>query len=181
MEPFDLTAGPLVLDQPTRADVPLITEYCQDPLFEAFMTLPWPYEPKHAEFFVDEFVPRGWSSDTEVTWALRRDGEFLGVVGLRKNTMIGFWLGAPHRGSGYTPLAVNAVVDWAFESGWVPEVRWEAIVGNTASLAVARKAGFTYTGVESAMVTGRDGSHPDSWQAVLRPTDSRSPKTGWPA
>ena len=185
MEPFILSAGTLTLDQPTTADVATITEYCQDPVFERFLTLPWPYRSAHAEFFVNEYVPRGWASGDEVTWALREpDGAFLGVVGLRAHSaMIGFWLGAPHRGHGYMPLAVSAVADWTFESDYagLDAIRWEAVRGNTASLAVARKTGFSYTGTGPALVTARDGSSPPSWQAVLHAGDDRTPKPGWPA
>lgn len=186
MQPFVLgagivRAGPLLLDQPTRDDVDAITRYCQDPVFEEFMTLPWPYRRRDAEFFVDDYVPRGWESGTEVTWALRINGEFLGVVGVRKAIgMIGFWLGAEHRGHGHMPRAVTAVADWAFSSGWLDSIRWEAVVGNRASLAVARKTGFRYTGVEPAHVVGRDGSHPDSRQAILQASDDREQKPGWP-
>ena len=54
MQPFTLDAGPLLLDQPAEADVDAITRYCQDPVFEQFMTLPWPYRRTDAEFFVNE-------------------------------------------------------------------------------------------------------------------------------
>ena len=181
MEPFPLRAEGLLLDQPTTADVDAIARYCKDPVFERFMTLPWPYRRADAEFFVEEFVPREWATGSELTWALRVAGEFLGVVGLREaKGMIGFWLGAEHRGHGHMPRAVTAVADWAFESGWLESIRWEAVVGNRASLAVARKAGFRYIGIEPANVVGRDGSRPDSWQAVLQAADDRAPKLGWP-
>jgi RimJ/RimL family protein N-acetyltransferase len=186
VQPFTLEAdsavgGRLLLDQPTEADIDAITGYCQDPVFERFLTLPWPYERKDAEFFVNEYVPHGWETGTEVTWALRRDEVLLGVVGVRASrSMVGFWLGAPHRGRGYMPLAVSAVADWAFANRWLDRIRWEAVVGNAASLAVARKAGFRYTGIEPANVVGRDGSRPDSWQAVLHAEDDRAPKPGWP-
>src|SRR5690606_16612893 len=119
MDPFELRAGPLTLDQPGEGDVDRITEYCQDPLFERFLTIPWPYERQHAEHFVTVFVPNGWASGDELTWALRTGGEFLGVVGLRRSGMIGYWLGAPHRGHGHMARAVNAVIDWSFEAGFV--------------------------------------------------------------
>jgi RimJ/RimL family protein N-acetyltransferase len=181
MNPLLLGDGDLVLDQPTEADIPFITEYCRDPVFERFMTLPWPYQREHAEFFVREYVPGGWLRGDEVTWALRCDGQFLGVVGVRaQNSMIGFWLGAPHRGKGYMPCAVNLVLDWVFSSGWSDTVRWEAVEGNLASRDVARKTGFRYTGIQPALVLGRDGSSPLSWQATLTASDSREPKPGWP-
>ena len=129
-------------------------------------------------------MPLGWEKDSELTWALRDlDGEFLGVIGLRlTNSDLGFWLGAPHRGHGYMPAAVRLVTDWVFSTGFggLTEIHWQAIMGNTASLAVARKAGFTYTGVGPATTASRDGSHPTSWNAVLRHGDSAAEKPGWP-
>lgn len=179
--PVALGSGTLALDQLAAADIRLITEYCQDPLFEHYMTLPWPYQRSDAEFFVSEFAPTGWSSGNEATWALRAEGRFLGVIGLRRPSgMIGFWLGAEHRGQGWMPRAVTAVVDWAFASGYADPVRWECVVDNLASMSVARKAGFTFTGTGPATVTSRDGSHPESWHGELRSADSREPKPGWP-
>lgn len=181
MEPFTLRAGSLLLDQPLAADIDAIARYCQDPVFERFMTLPWPYARKDAEFFVHEYVPGGWSRGDEVTWAIRESGALIGVVGLREQSaMIGFWLGAEHRGRGHMPRAVTAVLDWVFAGGWLNTVRWEAVEGNTASLAVARKTGFRYTGVRPALVTARDGTSPPSWQAELAASDTRNPQPGWP-
>ena len=181
MEPVTLYADALVLDQPTEADIPFVTEYCQDPLFEKFMTLPWPYSKKDAEFFVHEYVPGGWSRGDEVTWAIRADGTFLGVVGVREeNSMIGYWMGAEHRGNGYMTSAVAAAVNWVFTNGWSDSVRWEAVEGNFASLQVARKTGFRYSGLGPALVTARDGSAPPSWRAELRKADDRTVKGGWP-
>lgn len=183
MRPVRLSTPRLVLDAPGRDDVQLITQYCQDPRFEAWMTLPWPYRREHAEYFVENVVPAGWENDTEYTWALRdADGAPLkGVIGWRRGGLdLGYWLGAPHRGNGYMAEAVGAVCDWLFEQGQ-ELVRWEAIVPNVDSLAVARRAGFTFTAVGPSDVTARDGSHPPAWHAELLATDSRRPKAGWPA
>ena len=181
MEPVELRSGDLVLDQPTVDDIPIITAYCQDPIFERYLTLPWPYRRSDAEFFVNEFVPGGWSTGAEATWALRADGRFLGVVGVRlPSGMIGFWLGADNRGHGWMPRAVAAVADWAFETGLADPVRWECVVGNEASASVVRKAGFAFTGMSPATVTSRDGSQPESWHGELHSTDPRTPKAGWP-
>ena len=181
MEIVELRADGLVLDQPSAADIPLITEYCQDLLFEKYMTLPWPYSREHAEFFVNDYVPGGWSRGDEATWAIRSGGAFLGVVGVRaENLMIGYWLGAPHRGKGHMTRAVTAVLDWVFSSGWSNTVRWEAVEGNAASLVVARKTGFRFTGVGPALITGRDGSNPPSWRAEIGISDTRDPKPDWP-
>ena len=185
MKPVVLTTARLVLnqpglDQPGDGDRELITEYCRDPIFERFLTTPWPYEPRHADYFVDEHVPRGWASDTEYTWAIRRDGEFLGVIGYRAATSdLGCWLGAPHRGQGVMPESATAVIDWLFGEG-VPRLGWECIVGNAASATVARKLGFSYTGEAPSALGSRDGSSPRLWHGTLAANDDRSVKEGWP-
>lgn len=180
MEPVALTTRRLVLDLPKPDDVDLVAEYCQDPVFERFMTLPWPYRRRDAEFFVTEFVPKAWATNVECTWALRYGGQFAGVIGYRPSTgSIGFWLGAPHRGRGLMPEAVSAVADWAFEHG-AAELRWECVLGNRASAATARKAGFRYTGQRPATIPMRDGSLPEAWHGVLLRDDDRTEKEGWP-
>lgn len=173
----------LVLDQPTPSDVDDITCYCGDPAFERFMSLPWPYERSDAEFFVGEYVPSGWERGDEATWAIRRDGVFLGVIGVRSATSdVGFWLGAPFRGQNVMPRALGVVADWVFVSGFagIESLRWECVLGNRASLAVARKAGFTFLGESTCQLAMRDGTHPPAWHGVLQRGDDRSLKPGWP-
>lgn len=186
MEPFSLHSDGLVLDPPTAADIDEVTRYCQDPLFERFMTLPWPYRRQDSEFFVEEFVPKGWSTGDELTWALRvaEGAPILGVLSVRANsTDIGFWLGAEHRGRGYMPDAVRLATGWVLETGFagMSDIRWECVVGNASSAAVARKCGFRYEGVAPSRLVHRDGTHPPSWHAVLRASDDGTPRAGWPA
>jgi RimJ/RimL family protein N-acetyltransferase len=181
MRPIPLHSAVLRLDQPVLADAPRMFEYCQDPVFERFLTVPWPYNESDAETFISRYIPGAWRSDEEYTWALRAGGQFLGVISLRVPTgSIGFWLGAQHRGHGYMPEAVRLVADWAFENHIVEFLQWECLVGNQASARVARKAGFTFTGTGASVAPYRDGSHPLSWQALLRSDDDRAPKPGWP-
>ncbi|HXH34172.1 MAG TPA: GNAT family N-acetyltransferase [Plantibacter sp.] len=183
MDPFSLHTERLVLGQPTASDIDDIAGYCTEPEFERFMTTPWPYEREDARFFVDEHVPRGWSSGTEWTWSIREaDGEnVLGVVGVRMNSgMVGYWLGRPHRGRGIMPEALEAVIDAVFERSDWSEVRWECVVGNTASMRVAEKLGFRFTGAALGIVPGRDGALVESWTGRLGRDDDRSAQPGWP-
>jgi RimJ/RimL family protein N-acetyltransferase len=181
MNPVSLNTERLVLDQPRLDDIDLITHYCQDQAFAGpSMTTPWPYERQHAVGFVEQYVPSSWEVDGEYTWALRLDGTLIGMVGYRTTAHdIGYWLGAEYRGNRYMPEAVAAVVDWLFGTG-VEEVVWETVVGNRASLSVARSCGFTYTGERRSWFAARDDGHPQAWQGLLRSTDSRRPKPGWP-
>jgi RimJ/RimL family protein N-acetyltransferase len=182
MTPVELRTERLVLDQPAERDIPRITEYCQDPLFERYLTTPWPYTEEHARGFVSEFVPSGWENDREYTWAIRatEGGSLLGVVG---NAVapggIGYWLGGRHRGFGYMTEAVRVVVDWAFARG-AERIAWECVVGNDASAAVAKKNGFRYTG-ERPTRAWRDESRPLAWHGELAADENRTLKPGWPA
>jgi RimJ/RimL family protein N-acetyltransferase len=83
MQPVVLETARLRLDQPVAGDCDRVVEYCRDPLFEAFMTLPWPYETRHADYFLGELVPRGWADASELTWAIRSapGRELMGVIG----------------------------------------------------------------------------------------------------
>jgi RimJ/RimL family protein N-acetyltransferase len=184
MQPFALGTTRLRLDELGLDDAQAIFEYCQDRDFEKYLTIPWPYRLTDAHYFITEHVPAGWSSGQELTWAIRAsDGTLLGMIGLRAKLGtfdIGFWLGSLHRGNGYMPEAVRAVLDWAFESGFASEVSWECIAGNLASAIVARKLGFTFGGVRPSVLAARDGSHPQSWHGVLRASDDREVKPGWP-
>lgn len=177
MLPVELRTERLVLSAPTRDDVPVITELCQDPLFERFMTLPWPYRRADAEFFVDTLVASGWETEREFTWALRRHtgGELLGAVGARVQPEadtfdVGYWLGAAHRGNGYMSEAVRAVIDWVVDRRGASTVLWECVVGNVASARVARACGFRYLGTGPGRVEMRDGSHATCWHGVYTPT-----------
>ncbi|MET0989655.1 MAG: GNAT family N-acetyltransferase [Glaciihabitans sp.] len=194
MRPFVLETARLRLDSPVASDRARLVEYCQDPAFERFLTLPWPYTQKDAEVFLGTLVPRWWETDAEYTWALRwRDDtagsattpasagtDFLGVIGFRlKSRSIGFWLGAEHRGAGLMPEAFAAVARWAFDAGF-PKIVWECVVGNLASASVARRAGFTFGGEKESAMAYRDGSHPASWHGTLVPHNLGVPQDGWP-
>lgn len=184
MQPVPLESALLHLDQPVLEDAELMYEFCQDPVFERFLTVPWPYNLSDAEAFISRYIPGAWKSDQEYTWALRsRSGpELLGIICLRvPGGSIGFWLGSPHRGNGYMAEAQRLVADWAFSEGVVDAIHWECLIGNRASARVARKAGFTFTGEAASLAPYRDGSHPLSWQGWLHAGDDCAPKDGWPA
>lgn len=170
MHPFTLSTERLILDQPKVTDIVHIAEYCSNPLFQRFMVIPWPYTHADAEYFVNDAVPAGWQRGSDWTWAIRTEqgGDLLGSVGVRLQTgMVGYWLGAPHHGQGILPEALTAVVQSVFERTSLEKVLWECVVGNTASMRVAQKVGFHYTGCRNGIVLARDGSPQLSWTAEI--------------
>ena len=184
MKAIELTTVRLLLDQPILSDVVQITAACQDPIFEKFMTLPWPYKASDAEYFVQRFVPDRWESGQEATWALRLQTfptRLIGMVGIRAATPdVGYWLVPEHRGNGYMVEALERTISWALETnfGGGSPIKWSCIRGNTASAAVARNVGFRYSGVGPSPMSMRDGSHPDSWLGEY--VGSRDPNQ-WPS
>ncbi|WP_423918573.1 GNAT family N-acetyltransferase [Frigoribacterium sp. 2-23] len=184
MRPFVLESSGLRLEVPGTADIPAIVEACSDPDVVRFTTVPTPYHRGDAEFFLSQIVDFGWSTGREYTWGVREPGSslLLGMVSLRLRAHdIGFWLAPQARGRGLMSRAVTLVADWAFTEGGLPDVLWEGYVGNDGSAAVARRAGFTYTGVGPGLHPGRDGGRPSCWKARLLSTDDRTPRAGWPA
>jgi RimJ/RimL family protein N-acetyltransferase len=200
VEPVELRSERLILSAPTADDVDAITRYCQDPLFERFLTTPWPYGRADAVAFVDA-VARRWAEGSEYTLGIRLDdgdsggvgaggvgtggggaggGPLIGMVGWRARGDVGFWMGAEHRGRGYMVEALATLVEWVFVEHAPERITWETLPGNLASARVARAAGFRYTGIGPVLVPARDGSRPDSWHGELLRDEDRDPKPGWP-
>ncbi|KAJ7272125.1 acyl-CoA N-acyltransferase [Mycena rebaudengoi] len=82
------------------------------------------------------------------------DGTYIGAIGLKpladvesRTMKIGYWIGEAHWGAGIMTEAVVAFSRWSFET--IPELlRLEANIfdGNEGSMAVLRKAGYTFEG-----------------------------------
>jgi len=180
-QPVELRSERLLLSAPTAADVDAIVHYCNDPLFERYLTTPWPYTRADAEEFVERIVPEWWASGSECTWGIHSpDGALMGMIGWRSGGDVGFWMGAENRGRGYMVEALSAVCDWVFAERGADVILWETLPGNVASARVARAAGFRYAGIAPVIIPARDGSFPESWHGELHRDDHRDPKPGWP-
>jgi RimJ/RimL family protein N-acetyltransferase len=184
VRPVELHTGRLLLDEPRWADADLVTRYCQDPLFERYLTTPWPYTRADADEFLGRFVPESWATGAELTWAIRRNagGPLLGVISVRAATCeLGFWLGAEHRGVGIMREAASAVCEWVFAGG-IPRaaaVHWRAVEGNLASARVARAAGFRRIRPAEPTVPTRDGGTLPAWHALRGPVVEHDAASSW--
>lgn len=185
MDPVVLRTERLVLSPARPSDVDQATELLQEPVMSTMLaSLPWPYTREDSVHYIGEMVPAGWASGEALSWAIREsdDDPLLGDIAWRPaRGDVGYWLGAPFRGRGYMTEALRAVVDWVFATDPAREaIRWEAVVGNTASARVARAAGFHYDGVRPVEIRFRDGSFPLGWHGVRMRADDGSVHEGWP-
>jgi RimJ/RimL family protein N-acetyltransferase len=171
VRPVDIRTPRLVLDEPTLADAALVTAYCQDPLFEQYLTTPWPYARADAEAFLGTYVPDSWASGSELTWAIRASdgGALLGMISVREvRHELGYWMGAPHRGSGFMSEAALAVAEWVLGGGirGARSLLWRAVEGNIPSARVARAVGFRRVAPHDPTVPTRDGGTLPAWHAM---------------
>ncbi|MEM0907357.1 MAG: GNAT family N-acetyltransferase [Pseudomonadota bacterium] len=108
--------------------------------------LPHPYTAADAAFFIQEVSPR------EVTYVVRTvdGGAIVGAVSLKPLSQevadIGYWLGRCAWGKGFGTEAVAAVVQMGVQRIGLTEIGATVFKGNTASIRVLEKLGFSFHG-----------------------------------
>ena len=85
------------------------------------------------------------------TWTIRLDGNVIGLMEaeVRKNAIadIGYFVDAHQQNQGYATEAIQAVIEWLFESTPVHRVEAGVTARNTASRRVVEKLGFKLEGI----------------------------------
>lgn len=93
-----------------------------------------------------------------LSFAITVDGEFIGCIGINKidyknmNAEIGYWIGEPYWGKGYTSQAVKQLTELLFKKYKVVRVFAYAYLRNKASQRVLAKAGFKFEGIRRKAV-----------------------------
>lgn len=151
----------LVLRRPLQGDAAAMAALANDRGIATMMSrLPHPYERSHAEAFLE-------TCDQEIVYAVtcRDDGAFMGLCGVRATPKpslvdLGYWLGRPYWGKGYTTEAAQALIDLSFTRLGVERVTANCRAINLASRRVLEKCGFQHrgTGTFHSMVAGRVAS-----------------------
>lgn len=169
-----------------RAHVPFDTDEMvamgSDHETARWTTVPVPYEPRHAEQWRTETVPRAWSEGTAFSWAIAEAASdwFMGNLDIRRAVPpdIGYALAPWARGRGLMARAVRLATRWAFDVGGLPIVHWSTHAGNLDSWRVAHACGFTFDAERPLSIPQRDELR-DGWFASLRPGDEQCPRTTW--
>ncbi|MFD9396456.1 GNAT family N-acetyltransferase [Streptomyces sp. NPDC060000] len=181
LEPVTLTTPRLVLRPLDPRDTDAVYAAVQDPDIQRWTTIPSPYLPEHARSFTERLAPEGWATGSMFTFGVcLPDRSLTGALSLTMRSPgtaeVGFWSAREHRGHGYTTEAVLTAARWAFTTLAVDRVEWRAEIGNTASRAVAEKAGFTLEGTLRSAIDNK-GVRRDCWLASLLPSDLGLPST----
>ncbi len=157
----------LVLRPLRSADVDAVLRASQDPETQRWISaLPVPYTRENAREFVEVTAARERADGQGLPSAVEVDGELVGTAGAslrpgRLGPEIGYSIAPWARRRGYAAEAARALADWALGLG-APRVHLYTDVGNTASQAVARRAGFTQEGVVRSCLEYRDGTRSDA-------------------
>jgi RimJ/RimL family protein N-acetyltransferase len=148
-------------------DVDAVFRASQDPETQRWIpTIPRPYTREDARGFVEDIAMRQRAERTGLSVVIEAGGALAGTAGLsftpgRLGPEIGYSVAPWARRNGYAAEATHALAAWAFRYG-AARVHLVTDVGNTASQAVARKAGFTQEGIVRACLQYRDGRRGDA-------------------
>ncbi|NJR72067.1 MAG: GNAT family N-acetyltransferase [Gammaproteobacteria bacterium] len=106
-------------------------------------------------------------------WCNKVTGELIGKGGFHHidwaipKFEIGYWLSAAHIGQGYCTEAVQGLVDFAKSELNAARLEIRSQPSNTASRAVAERAGFILEGINRHALVGVDGSLVDACMYAL--------------
>jgi RimJ/RimL family protein N-acetyltransferase len=157
----------LVLRPYRPDDVDPVFRACQDPDILLWLSVPSPYTRDDAVEFVTQTTVSARAEKRGLLTAVEADGEFVGSAGVHDLTGgllgpgVGYWLAPWARGRGYAAEAARGLAGWALDHG-APRVHLFADVGNAASQAVARRAGFTDEGIVRGCLPYGDRPHGDA-------------------
>jgi ribosomal-protein-serine acetyltransferase len=90
----------------------------------------------------------------EHTFTIRKQGEFIGLIGLKdtdvlnKKTEIGYWLSEKEQGKGIMTNSVKELCDFAFTKLQINRIQIKCAVGNVPSKNIPKRLGFKLEGVE---------------------------------
>lgn len=113
--------------------------------------IPYPYTEKDAEDYITSML----SADKSKTFAfaITVDGRVIGSIGVfrcenihSRTAEIGYFIGEPFWGNGYTTSAVRQACRQVFEQSDIIRIYAEPFARNERSCRVLEKAGFQYEG-----------------------------------
>jgi RimJ/RimL family protein N-acetyltransferase len=156
----ELADDAIRLRAPAGADVPAITEACQDPDIQHFTFVPVPYREQDGRDWVDGAAVRAAAGEalSLVIADVEDHAQLLGTVGLlrpdwaQRTIEIGYWVAPWARGRGLAVRAVKLLAPWAMCTLDLARVGCDVDVDNAASRQVAQRAGLVAEDTPSAPI-----------------------------
>ena len=149
-----LTDGVIALRAWRQGDVPSLAAVCQDETIVRWTNVPAGYTEEAARARVAQAEAERQAGRALLLAVVgAEDGELLGACDLRlasddpARAEVAYMLGAHARGSGVMTRAVRLMAGWAIGHLGIERVDALAHPDNLASIAVARRAGFTEEGL----------------------------------
>ena len=162
-----LTTERLVLRPLVAGDAPVIQQLAGSrEVALNTLTIPHPYPDGVAEEWIAGHEDRFVSGDElALAITLRETGDLAGVIGLRfrrnhDGAEMGYWVGMPYWGRGYTTEAARAMLRYGFEERGLKKIFGCHFARNPASGRVLQKIGMQYEGTLRAH-TKKWGEHQD--------------------
>jgi len=145
---------------PSAADVPAITDACQDPDIQHFTFVPVPYREEDARDWVEGAAERAGTGEalSLVIAGVDDRAALFGTVGLlrpnwvQRRIEIGYWVAPWARGRGIAVRAVKLLAPWALRTLDLARVACDVDVDNAVSRQVAQRAGFVAEDVSLAPI-----------------------------
>ncbi len=165
----------LILRSFALDDAPIVEELAGDPeVAGPTLNIPHPYPAGLAAEWIASHP--GNAARSEVyTFAIERkaDGTLLGAIGatlapLHRRAELGYWLGRPYWGQGYTSEAARRVTAFCFDVLGLHRVQATCFIGNLASARVMEKAGMRREGILRGYTRKGDTFRDTAMYALLR-------------
>ena len=167
---IELTGEGLVLRDWTEADLAAMPDLFDHPDIAYWTPIVSPFDEAAARARLDRDRQLR-AEGTAILLAITTDGRApLGEVMLRRapeGTEIGYAVGPAHRGRALAVRAVRVMAAYAFEQLGAEQVILELEADNTASVAVAIRAGFGLTDVP--LIKGEEKGRPYALQTWALP------------
>ncbi len=156
-------------------DAPTVEELAGDPeVAGPTLNIPHPYPAGLAAQWIASH-PGNAARGEVYTFAIERkaDGTLLGAISATLaprhcRAELGYWLGRPYWGQGYTSEAARRVTAFCFEELGLHRVQATCYIGNVASARVMEKAGMRREGVLRGYTRKGDTYRDTAMYALLR-------------
>lgn len=143
----------IFLSELRPSDGPALCTHLQDnEIFENTLTVPRPYTPADAEYFLGLAAEKNREHCHPVIWAIRDAEESLiGVVGFKDllpafRAEVGYWIARERRGQGIASAAMHVACAHAFVDHNLARIVAHVFPRNPASARVLEKCGFRREG-----------------------------------